>query len=105
MQVNKDQSGVAPLESLLLIVIVGIIGFAGYKIHQTRHNLDAQNAAQTAASHVPLSKETASSLASAPRISSSTDLNKVEQSLNSVNPNDDNSDISQLDSQAGSLNQ
>src|SRR4051812_26427098 len=100
MKVNKqNQSGVAALEFALLLVIVAIIGFAGYKIYQTRQSLDQQSSAQTS-TPTPKSAEGTINPDTVPAINSSSDLNKAEQSLNGVNTSDDSSDLSQLSSQS-----
>jgi Tfp pilus assembly protein PilV len=94
MKLVKNQSGMAVLEVLLLLVVVGIIGFAGYKVHNTKQAVDNQNSANTTT--VSDQKTAGSSL---PTISNVKELDTASTDVDQVNLDESSSDLNQLDQQ------
>jgi len=94
----KNNSGFAVLEGLLILAIVLIIGFVGYTVYHDRNNLNKLNE-QSAAQQVAVPKAS-NSTALPSTINNSSDLDKASSALNADNPDDNSSDISQLNSQA-----
>lgn len=94
MDLPKKQQGFAILEGLLILVIVGLVAFVGYRIYSMRNSINKQDTSTA-------SQKT--SAGQVPNINSSDDLSSAEQAVNQVNPDDSNSDLSQLDNQAASL--
>lgn len=95
MKVRKNQSGFSGVEVVLLLVIVAIIALVGYKVYTTSNstnNLNDQSA----------SEQVAQPSSTSP-INSTSDLNKAEQELDQVNPDDNSADSAQLDSQLSSF--
>ncbi len=74
------QSGFALIEGVLILVIVGIIGFTGYRVWQAQ--TDVNNASKSAAANDTL-------VAPVAAISSSADLDKATSSLDQTDLNSD----------------
>lgn len=100
MRIRSNQDGFSAVEIVLVVVIVAILGFVGYTVYQ-------RQAAKTASSSSPSSSQTASNpaakandVATAPAISSASDLDKATAVLDQTHPSGSSStDSSQLDSQ------
>lgn len=75
----------AAVELVLILLGLVLIGFAGYKVYDARQSADRQLDQSTSES----SSET----------TSSADLDTAESTLDQVNPDDSNSELSELDSQ------
>lgn len=94
-----QQRGFTAVEALIIIVLVAIIGVAGYGIYNHKHNVKpvTTTAAKTAA---PSTAGPVAATASAPAaINSTSDLDKAQAQLDQTNPSADNtSDTTQLDS-------
>lgn len=89
--IRKNQEGFSGVEWLLVMVIVALIALVGYKVYTTSNstnNLNDESASQQIAQP-----------GSTTSIDSASDLNKAEQELDQVNPDDNTADSSQLDSQ------
>ncbi|HEX3081711.1 MAG TPA: hypothetical protein VHQ86_00485 [Candidatus Saccharimonadia bacterium] len=82
----KKQQGFAAFEVVLVLVIVGVIGFTAWNYWS---NHSSQVATESATAQVT----------PAPQITSTTDLTSAENDLDSVNIDASTSDSSQLDSQ------
>lgn len=95
-QQRKNQSGIVVLELLLILLGLALIGFVGYRVYDARKAADKQFDQSTSQS-VPVEDS------NTPEIKNATDLNEAEQSLNQINPDDSDSDASQLDSQIDSF--
>jgi uncharacterized protein HemX len=86
---KSKQTGFAHLALILLLVVVAVIAFAGYKVVK---NQEAKTTAN----------QTSATTANTPTINSSTDLDKAAATLNSqsvdgdLNPDSLNSDVSSL---------
>jgi uncharacterized protein HemX len=87
---KRTQTGFAHLALVLLLLVVAVAAFAGYKVVQNRQNQTAANTTSTAITN------------SAETINSKADLDKAVNTLNSqsvdsdLNPDQLNSDISNL---------
>jgi cytoskeletal protein RodZ len=97
MRKARNQSGVASLELGLLLVLVAIIGFTGYKVYQSRQNVNSvtETTLQTSSSQKSLSSDTSQ----VPPVNSTSDLDKAQSALDKENPDDNSTDVSQLNSQ------
>lgn len=90
---KSNQKGLAHLAILLLLVVVAVVVFAGYKVAKN-HNKQAAVQPATAA--------TASASQAIPVIKNTADLNTVESTLNSqnidgdLNPDNYNQDVQNL---------
>jgi Tfp pilus assembly protein PilE len=89
MKRSRNQLGFAVVELLLIVVVVGLLGVA-YLTYQDRKASQTSSTKQTT---TPVAADQA-----APEIKTTSDLTSAEQTLDSVNPDDNNSDINQLDS-------
>jgi Tfp pilus assembly protein PilV len=89
---KRNQSGIAHLGVLLLLLVVAVVAFAGYKVVQSRQNKTASNQTSTAVTTQNLNTP----------IKSTSDLNTAESTLNSqpvdndLNPNQWDSDVNSL---------
>ncbi len=85
---RRRQAGFAHLGLLVMIlVLVGIVVFAGWRIHSHATKVSSQNV-------------TTVSVPAAPSVSSASDLNTAATTLDQNDPtNSNSSDLNQLDSQ------
>ena len=102
MTKHDNNSGFAAIEGLLILVIVVIIGFVGYKVEKTRSDTNKLNE-QSAAQQVAVPKSNTSSTGVPPSIKSTSDLTKALNVLNTDNPDDNSADLTQVDSQASAF--
>jgi uncharacterized protein HemX len=92
MMMKRNQSGIAHLSFLLLLLIVAVIGFAGYKVVQNRQDKTAANQTSTAVTTQNIDKP----------FKSAADLKTAESTINSqsvdsdLNPDQWNSDVNSL---------
>jgi Tfp pilus assembly protein PilV len=75
MLLRKDQSGFSAVELLIIIVVVGLLGFAGYTAYNRMQD-------DKAASQSP----TATDVKSAPAINSTSDLDAASAILDETDP-------------------
>jgi prepilin-type N-terminal cleavage/methylation domain-containing protein len=83
------QKGFSIIEVVIVIVILGVIGFLGYTFYNNSHPKTTATTSQSA---------TATDVAAAPSITSTSDLDKAQSVLDQTNP-DNSPDSSQLDSE------
>jgi len=95
MNLPKSQSGFAPVETFLIVVILAMISFTGYKVLSYKNSTDKTNKSLSGASSLPAAK----TIPSAPSIVNASDLNTAESTLNQVNPDDNAAQLTQLNSQ------
>ncbi len=88
----RNESGFSPVETLLLVIIIAIIGVAGYKVYSTKSSADKLNQQSS-------SEQVANPGDTTPPINSASDLNKAEQALDQVDPDENSADSAQIDSQ------
>ena len=98
----KNNQGFAVLEGLLILVILAIVGFAGYKVEKARNNTNKLNQ-ESAAQQIAVPKSSTSSTGVPSSINSTSDLDKASSALNSDNPDDNGADLTQVDNQSGSF--
>lgn len=98
MKARKNQSGIAILEVVLILVIVGIIGFVGFRVFDAKKSADESLRQADATSTVNKPQLDSSAPTVAP-VKSTSDLDSAGKTLDSVNPDDGNTDATQLDSQ------
>lgn len=90
---KTPQNGIAHIGLLLLVLVVAVIAFVGYKLEQSRNQDNSPTASTTNLAQAPQT---------IPTITSKADLNAAESTLNSqnvdgdLNPDSYNSDISSL---------
>jgi len=94
-KLSQDQSGFHVVEALLIVAVLGIIGFAGYYVHKS-----STKASQTTASTVSSSTTTSSSESSKPSTATTVKTqgsklttnpatdSKLQTALASSDPND-----------------
>jgi len=99
MKVTYNSSGFSAVAVLLLVVVVGVLGFAGFTVanRQPASTADVSVPSQSA-NYSP----TADDVVAAPPISSSGDLTKAEAVLNSTDTEND-SDNAQLESELAAI--
>lgn len=92
MKYSKTQAGFAAVEAFLVLVVLAILGFAGYKVFNAKSTVDQtdENVSSSQSSSTSVSKDI-------PVVNSTDDLNKVQQSLDKENPDDTAGDSAQLD--------
>ena len=91
-----NQRGIAAIETVLILVIVALVGFVGYKVYTTKQNTDkaSQNSVAAGAS---VAKSSLS--ATVPEMNSTNDLTSAQSTLDQTNPDDSTADLDQLSSQ------
>lgn len=88
---RTNQNGFSIVEVLLVLVVVAVLGFVGYKVYSRQHDSSA-----TTASSQSTGSATANDVASAPDVKSTSDLDKAATTLDQTDPAASNSDSSQL---------
>lgn len=91
----RNQAGFTPLAFVLILAILGVIGFAAYQVYssQQTNTPPAENTTTTQQA------AEGDSVPEAPQINSAEDLDKAEQTLDKINPEDSSADGAQLDQQ------
>ncbi len=93
MSFRTNQSGFSVVELAIVVSVIAALSFVCYSVYNQQHN---KTASTTGASQ----SAKASDVASAPTISSTSDLNKALTTLNQTDPSgSNNTDASQLDAQ------
>lgn len=100
MSIRTNQSGFSAFELIIVLAVVGALGFVGYSVYN-RQNAQTTVSPDTDTSQAANSQSSkANDVASAPKISSTSDLDKASATLDQTNPSgSNNTDASQLDSQ------
>lgn len=94
---QRKPSGFSIIEVVIVLVVVGIIGTLGYVAY---HHLQGKDKTATTTNQVSTQSPTASDVASAPSIKSTSDLDNALSALNQTNPDGSNSnDSTQLNSE------
>ena len=95
MHHRSNNFGFAVIELVLVLVAVALIGVVGYKVYNTQKSVDkSTNNTEAVLEQTP----TASSGVST--INTAADLDEVQSSLDELDAgDDDNNDLSQLDSE------
>jgi hypothetical protein len=90
MKNTRNQLGVAALEVVLLLLLVGIVGFTGYKVLESKQDIEnsSQSAADTSGNQ-PAKTSTS--------VGSVNELNNDLKELDQTNPDDNGADLNQLD--------
>jgi prepilin-type N-terminal cleavage/methylation domain-containing protein len=95
MRTRTKQSGFSVVELLIVVAVVAVLGFAGYSVYSRQQKADNSVASQASSQ-----SDKADDVASAPNVSSTSDLDKAAATLDQTDPGgSNNSDASQLDSQ------
>lgn len=119
---TNTESGFSIIESLLVVVALGLIGFAGHYVYQTNKAVDSLNANPKASQTTTLTTDTKSTIPSAttatvapaatatdtpaiaPDVKSSSDLTTASTTVDETDPTTSNSsDIAELDAELESL--
>ena len=94
---RKFQNGFSAFEFLVVILVLGLIGFAGYTVYNRSQDDKTSDSAQSTEESA-----TASDVPSAPEVNSTDDLTAAEAALDQTNL-DDSSDTGLLDSSASAF--
>lgn len=99
MSFKHNQAGFTPLAFVLILAIAGVIGFAAYQVYssQQANTPPADNNAATQ------QQSEDDSVPEAPEIKSTEDLDKAEQTLDKINPEDSSAGGAQLDQQTSNF--
>ncbi len=89
MNFRKNQAGFSAVELLIVVVIVGLLGFVGYMVYGKQQ--DKNNAVDT--SQNSSRQESANDVPEAPEIKSTSDLDKASATLDNVDTNNDSSEL------------
>lgn len=89
---SKNQSGFSAVMLLVIIVSIALIALAGYFVFMRQNNDEQKTSNQTSQVVVP----------EAPEIKTKADVTKAEQTLDSINLND-NSDLDAIDKELRDL--
>jgi len=101
MRIRTNQAGFSVVELLIILIFVGVLGFVGYTVYHRQHTKTADTAGSSQADN---NQPTTNNVASAPSISSTSDLDKAAATLDQTDPSgSNNADASQLDSQTTNL--
>ncbi len=73
--INKDSSGFSPVEAILVLVIVGLIGYVGWYVAHAKHAAD--KTLNTAAS-------TTAGASTKPALATGTDNSSLDSNLNAI---------------------
>lgn len=95
---QSKQAGAAALEIVLMAVIVLIVGLVGYFVIDAQKSADRQFN-QSASSQPAQQPSKSTDLPAASKIKSQDAIKAAEQELDSVNPDDSNADLGELDGQ------
>src|SRR5687768_7231850 len=87
----KKQSGFSVVEALIILVIVGVLGFTGYMVYKKQ-----QGDKQTSTSQYTDQESTADDVQPAPAITATDDLDVAQKTLDETSLDSD-SDSIQLD--------
>jgi prepilin-type N-terminal cleavage/methylation domain-containing protein len=102
MQKHRPQSGFSVVELAIVLAVVGLLGFVGYSVYN-RSNAKTADDSTTNRAASPQSAKT-NDVASAPDVSSTSDLDKASAALDQTDPGGSNTaDSDQLDSQLNSF--
>ncbi|HSX18257.1 MAG TPA: hypothetical protein VLE51_02810 [Candidatus Saccharimonadales bacterium] len=92
MSRSKNNLGFTVVETVLVLVIVGLVAFVGYKVYNTKNSTD-----QVASDTTSGSQLAAKNTSAAPTINSTSDLDKAQKALDqNGTPTADGSDLSTL---------
>ena len=95
---QKSQFGFSAIEALIIVVILAIIGAAGWTVYH-RHKTSSGEPASTSLSQAGSAKAT--NVSTTPAVNSTSDLDNALNTLNQNDPSAANaSDSSQLSSQS-----
>lgn len=96
MKIRTSQSGFSAVELVIVVAVVAALGFAGYSVYNRQNTKTADNSGTSQTS----TSGSANDVASAPVVSSTSDLDKASATLDQTNPSgSNNTDAGQLDSQ------
>jgi len=93
---NRRQYGFTALEALLILIIVGLVAFIGYKVYNTKQATDkSANSAASVIENTPVAESNIPS-----SINTTDDLTKAEKVLDDYDSSQtDNSDLTKLESE------
>jgi prepilin-type N-terminal cleavage/methylation domain-containing protein len=100
MRASTKQPGFSIVELVIVVAVIGLLGVLGY----VGYNTYTHKTASTSASQAASTPATASDVASAPAINSTSDLDAAAATLDQTDPSgSNNTDASQLDAQAANF--
>ena len=98
MRTRTNQAGFSVVELVIVLAVVGVLGFVDYSVYN-RQNTKTADSSTTGTSQTA-SAAKANDVASAPTVSSTSDLDKASATLDQTDPGgSNNTDASQLDTQ------
>ncbi len=102
MRIQTNQSGFSIIELTIVLVVVVVLGFVGRSVYDRQQAKTASDSGTSQSTNGQSPK--ASDVASAPNVSSASDLDKAAAVLDKTDPGgSNNSDANQLDSQLSSF--
>jgi Tfp pilus assembly protein PilV len=101
MKKINSQAGFSAVEAVLLLVILGIIGFAGYEVMNAKNSVSDADSSISTTQPSAATQQTRSD--QIPAVNSAADLNKAEQSLDQMNLDDNSGDTAQLSTQTANF--
>jgi len=96
MKLRQSQTGFSAVEGLLIVAVVAVLGFVGYKVYSGQQDKPASTGNNQTADQ----SAKADDVPEAPEIKETNDLDKANATLDQVNPDDD---TGELDSQLSSF--
>jgi|SRR4051794_9486096 Na+-transporting methylmalonyl-CoA/oxaloacetate decarboxylase gamma subunit len=97
----QTEAGIVAIELILLLILVVVVGFVGYKVLHASATVEDSNA--NIDSSQPVLKEKKASrvqpAVQAPEVKSTSDLDKADKAVDQVNPDASNADSAQLNQQ------
>lgn len=101
MKISKNQFGFSAVEVVLVLAIVGVLGYVGYFVY-SKNNETKNDTATTQSTESVNTSSSATDVAEAPDIKSTSDLDKAQATLDATDPSS-NADSTQLNSQLSGL--
>lgn len=100
MSLSKKSSGFSAVEIVLVVAVVALLGFIGWRFYAIQQANSDQGSSQTTTTQGAAAETGGEDVPAAPQINSTEDLNKAEQALDSTSTS---SDGSELDSELNSF--
>lgn len=111
---SHTESGFSIIESLLVVVALGLIGFAGNYVYQTNKAVDTLNSSSKANQTITPTADTKTTITPAttatvapivtPEVKTSSDLNTAQTTLDQNDPTTGSSnDVAELDAELASF--
>jgi len=98
---RTSQEGFSVVEASIVVLVVGVLGFAGYMVYSRQQN---NNKPATTSNSTQTAEESPTAdVGSAPEIKTTGDLTKAEGILDQTDPGSSDTDAGQLDGETSAF--